>query len=42
LRDLPKIGHVGQAEGTREIVVRGLPYVIVYEINTGDQDEVMI
>ena len=42
LRDLPNIGHVGQAEGTREIVVRGLPYAVVYEVSVGDQDEVMV
>lgn len=42
LRDLPNIGHVGQVDGTREIIVRGLPFVIVYEISIGDQDEVIV
>jgi toxin ParE1/3/4 len=31
LRSMPFRGRVGRVEGTRELVVPGLPYVIVYE-----------
>ena len=36
LADTPSIGRIGSLDGTREWVVRGLPYVLVYET---DQDE---
>jgi addiction module RelE/StbE family toxin len=29
----PRIGRVGKVEGTREWVLRGLPYIIVYRID---------
>jgi toxin ParE1/3/4 len=32
LREFPKLGHQGLVPGTREIVVVGLPYVIVHRI----------
>jgi hypothetical protein len=32
LKDLPNAGRTGTAEGTREWVVRGMPYIIVYEL----------
>jgi toxin ParE1/3/4 len=32
LKDLPHAGRTGTAEGTREWVVRGMPYIIVYEL----------
>jgi toxin ParE1/3/4 len=32
LKDLPNAGRAGTAEGTREWVVRGMPYIIVYEL----------
>jgi plasmid stabilization system protein ParE len=31
LKDFPGAGRPGQLAGTREWVVRGLPYIIVYE-----------
>jgi toxin ParE1/3/4 len=40
LRMFPRIGRIGTA-GTYERPVRGLPYVIVYEIYP-DRDELMI
>lgn len=40
LTEFPRMGHVGRVEGTHEWVVRGLPYIIVYEV--GDPDEVLI
>ena len=32
LGDFPLAGRVGSVDGTREIVVPGLPYIIVYEL----------
>jgi plasmid stabilization system protein ParE len=32
LARLPHMGHAGRVPGTYEWVVRGLPYIIVYEI----------
>jgi plasmid stabilization system protein ParE len=33
LREFPFIGHDGLVPGTREMVVVGLPFVIVHRIN---------
>ena len=32
LKRFPDIGRVGREVGTRELVVKGLPYLIVYQI----------
>lgn len=32
LQDVPRLGRVGRKQGTRELVVPGLPYIIVYSI----------
>ena len=29
----PRLGHQGSMAGTHEWVVRGLPYIIIYEVN---------
>jgi plasmid stabilization system protein ParE len=42
LTEFPRMGRVGQLEGTHEWVVRGLPYIIVYEIGTTDPDEIVV
>lgn len=42
LAEFPRIGHVGRVSGTYEWVVRGLPYIIVYQTGTTDSDEVLI
>ena len=42
LRDFPEMGPVGLVEGTRELVVVGLPYVIVYRITIENPDIVEI
>ena len=42
LRSFPQAGRPGRVPGTREWVVRQLPYVIVYEIGIGSRNEVMI
>lgn len=34
LREFPRIGHAGRVAGTHECVVRGLPYVILYQLGT--------
>lgn len=33
LRSLPRLGHAGRKEGTRELNVPRLPFVIVYRID---------
>jgi plasmid stabilization system protein ParE len=38
----PRIGHVGTAPGTRELVVTGLPYVIVHEPNEAEDELVIL
>ena len=42
LRKLPKLGHAGRKSGTRELRVAGLPFVVVYRVDIGDQDELVI
>jgi addiction module RelE/StbE family toxin len=32
LRDMPNRGRIGRKSGTREIVVVGLPFVIIYRV----------
>jgi toxin ParE1/3/4 len=41
LGHFPYMGHVGRVSGTYEWVVPSLPYIIVYTINTND-DEVTV
>jgi toxin ParE1/3/4 len=41
LTEFPHIGHVGVVAGALEWTVKGLPYVIVYEVDP-DVDEVII
>jgi toxin ParE1/3/4 len=33
LRDYPQIGRPGKADGTRELVISGTPFLLVYEEN---------
>jgi toxin ParE1/3/4 len=40
LRTLPHRGRIGREEGTRELVVAGLPYIVVYRIK-GDAVEIL-
>ncbi|MDI1264920.1 MAG: type II toxin-antitoxin system RelE/ParE family toxin [bacterium] len=42
LTEFPRMGHVGRVPGTHEWVVRGLPYIIVYQTGATDSDEVLI
>ena len=41
LETFPLIGRAGRTSGTREIVVGGLPYIIVYTVDR-ESDEVTI
>jgi hypothetical protein len=36
------MGRVGRVPDTHEWVVRGLPYIIVYQPGVADRDEVLI
>jgi addiction module RelE/StbE family toxin len=40
LADTPHVGRPGQRQGTRELVVTGTPYIVIYEI--GDSDVVLL
>jgi toxin ParE1/3/4 len=31
LRDLPRLGRLGRVEGTRELVIAGTPFLLVYD-----------
>lgn len=42
LRRLPHLGTTGRHQGTRELVVAGLPCVVVYRVDIGDEDELVI
>jgi toxin ParE1/3/4 len=42
LTEFPRIGHVGRVPGTHEWAVRGLPYIIVYQTDGTDPDEVLV
>jgi plasmid stabilization system protein ParE len=38
----PRLGHAGHRPGTREILVPRMPLVVVYRIDLGSIDEVII
>jgi toxin ParE1/3/4 len=40
LADFPHIGRAGRVSGTRELVLPGLPYIVVYRV-TGDQVRIL-
>jgi len=42
LGELPHLGHDGIVQGTYERIVSRTPYVIVYRIDLGSKDEVII
>ncbi len=42
LRQFPYLGHIGHVPGTLELVVVRLPYVVVYRIDIGDEDQIVI
>jgi toxin ParE1/3/4 len=42
LQRSPWIGRAGRRDGTRELRATGLPFVIVYRIDIGDVDELVV
>jgi toxin ParE1/3/4 len=42
LKSFPRLGHLGVVDGTLERIVPRTPYVIVYRIDLGDRDELII
>lgn len=42
LKRFPYLGRTGRAPDTFEWPVSGLPYIIVYEVFVGDEDEVIV
>ncbi len=34
LKEFPKLGRPGKVRGSRELIVSGTPYLVVYEITT--------
>jgi toxin ParE1/3/4 len=42
LTEFPRMGRVGRVHGTHEWVVRGLPYIIVYQPDASGADDVLI
>lgn len=42
LERAPRIGRAGRRDGTRELRATGLPFVIVYRIDIGDDDELVV
>ena len=42
LAAFPDVGHEGALAGTRELVVPGLPYIVVHRVNRGEPGEVVI
>ena len=42
LETFPKYGRLGQVRGTREVVVPGLPYIVVYIDTETDVDVIAV
>ncbi len=42
LIEYPQMGRVGRVAGTRELVIPGLPYIIVYRLRSGTLDVLAI
>ena len=42
LTEFPRMGRVGRVTGTHEWVVRGLPYIIVYEVGVTEPPDVVL
>ena len=42
LKTWPRLGRPGTVDGTREFLVRRLPFVIVYRLDIGDEDELVV
>jgi plasmid stabilization system protein ParE len=42
LKSFPRLGHLGIVDGTLQRIVPRTPYVIVYRLDLGDEDELVI
>ena len=42
LTEFPRTGHTGRVAGTYEWVVRGLPYIIVYQVRDDGREVVVL
>ena len=42
LVDYPQIGRAGRVDGTRELVVVGTPYIVVYRVRGGEVEVVAV
>ena len=42
LQAMPHLGRSGKSPGTRELRVSGLPFIIVYRVDLGDCEELII
>lgn len=42
LSALPRLGHPGGKQGTRQFVIPRLPFVLVYRVDIADEDELII
>jgi toxin ParE1/3/4 len=42
LAEFPYIGHAGVVTGTREWLVKGWPYIIVYDVRPADNEVVIM
>jgi toxin ParE1/3/4 len=42
LKQFPRIGRQGAVSGTRELVVSGLPYIVVYEVTSDSVDVIAV
>ncbi|HEY4526484.1 MAG TPA: type II toxin-antitoxin system RelE/ParE family toxin [Candidatus Paceibacterota bacterium] len=42
LKDFPLLGHKSVVAGTHELVVKGLPYILVYEVRKRNREVVVL
>lgn len=42
LRPMPRMGRPGRVTGTRELVITGTPYVVIYELTEPEDDVIVL
>lgn len=42
LVEMPRIGRPGRVQGTRELVISGTPFVVIYELADDDADVLVL
>lgn len=42
LCEFPRMGRAGSVAGTQEWVVRGLPYILVYQVGIPTSDDILV